>query len=188
MIPIPLNGRRVPPLSNLVEGDPQRPPVYSVPSVHCKGYKKDSKIQNCHRKSSFNDCPQVVVPHENLWGVSRCNCETAIPWHTRPEVWTTFSERNDLATSLTHWQLNLFTRDILLWTWIPICVPSLQMGSHTCDKNPSWELSWHHIQEPPESWWPPKSAIPLSFEEHRSQDTQTWFAKICYVAIKFPLL
>ena len=123
MIPIPLNGRRVPPLSNLVEGDPQRPPVYSVPSDHCKGYKKDSKIQNCHRKSSFNDCPQVVVPHENLWGVSRCNCETAIPWHTRPEVWTTFSERNDLATSLTHWQLNLFTRDILLWTWIPICVP-----------------------------------------------------------------
>ena len=63
------------------------------------------------------------VPHENLWGVSRCNCETAIPWHTRPEVWTTFPERNDLATSLTHWQLNLFTRDILLWTWIPICVP-----------------------------------------------------------------
>lgn len=58
------DGRRVPPLSNLVEGDPPRPPVHpAVLSIVYPEATKRTKPRSV--TESFND-PRVSVPNENL--------------------------------------------------------------------------------------------------------------------------
>ena len=159
LIPIPLNGR-APPLSNLVEGDPQWPPLYPVPCVHCS-YKSDTD----HPSTIAKLCLMKTCEVFHAASVKR-------PWHKRPEVWTTFSHCNDLATSLTAWsyigQLAVKPGSHLC---AKVCHQCLQMGLHTCDRfkigNRGGHASYCHIQEPSELGRSPKLSDPESPSFHR---------------------